>query len=382
MSYGRSGEDVKLRVNHRGGQDGFRQTNAVVVLDRVPADVRVFASVTQPTVLPQTDQGQRAALLGTPDTQGPARYVFERGARVRPRNAFGITVPGAGRGKVLVAGSAATFGKLGQLQVEPVWAPVGTSQLTVIDYTLGGTDTIVVTPLGGAALTITEATDFAAATNNATTAENIRVALLAIGIVAVRTGAVLAISTPLDAIASGDVTAWTVALSPPLLPALDPLGLVPKGREEASFTLAEDRPHLVSDSQVPAGELLRIRLRGATVETAQSQTAVGVGLTYNDRLQHAGGNALNIAPGSVVITFTDINGQTVIARDRGDGQLVGQAASPNLETVRGLIDYITGQFEFTFSDAAGAHTPTATYERDTLYNPLDVHLEWDAVLAY
>ena len=85
MSYGRTGADVKLRINHRGGADDERQTLAVAIIDRIPDQVQVVAFVTQPTVLPQTDQGQREALLGPVDTQGPARYVFERGARVTPR---------------------------------------------------------------------------------------------------------------------------------------------------------------------------------------------------------------------------------------------------------------------------------------------------------
>lgn len=289
MSYVRHGEDIKLRVNHRGGADGFRQTDAVRVIDRIPADVLVTAFITQPTVLPQTDAGQVAGA----DATGPTRYVFEQGARTFPRNALGIQAPGAGRGKVLVAGpSAAAFGAFGQLQVEPAWA---------------------------------------------------------------------AIATP------GAVSG----------------ALVPYGREEKTLVLPIDGDFGVPDSQAPAGLLLRIRLAGENTQAATAQAALSGGeTTYSGQLNEAATRRYNIAPGTVVFVFSDINGVAVTARDRGDGQIVGQAAAPDLESVRGLINYVTGEFEFTFSDAAGAHAPTAAFEYDTLYNPLDVRLEWDPMMAH
>jgi len=370
MSIVQSGSDLRLRYNHRGGADGARQLLGVVIEDRIPGDSPLYIDVDRPTVLVQTDAGQR----GDPIPGAAAQpFVIESAPRPLVTSAAGVTFRKRIPTLSVLPGLPSAGSRFVEVGVQPAWAVVGTSLLTVVDYTNGSTDTVVVTPVGGVALTLTEATDFAAATDNDTTAENIRVALLAIGVVAVRTGAVLAITTPLDALASGDATAWTVALTSALLAPL-PSGLVPKGRYGGTALTWPVDPNgdVPNSGHGPAGQLLRVRWLGTPVAGETIDAGGNTGFTATLV------NPTDIAPGSVVI-LASVGGNIITIRDDGAGRLYGQEPTAD-ESATGTIDYRTGTVTLAFS-AATAGAVDADYEHSCLYLPLDVSLRWDAEMA-
>lgn len=365
MSIVKSGTKGRLRFDHRGGADGDKVLG-VLLETRIPGGAPVRFCVDQPTVFPQSDD---AARNGTVYPAQP--FVIESGARPTIVTDGGVTLNQRVR-TLSVGGTAFPSGTVRPLQAEPAWAPVGTSILTVIAFGNGAGDTVGVTPLGGALVTITEGAEFTAAVDNDTTAENIRLALLAVGIVAVRTDNVLAITTPLGTLTTGDATAWTVALSTPLTPAI--AALIPKGRYDG-FTPAWPRDpngSVPNSGHRPAGELLRVRWLGTPIAAEVIDAGGNTGFTATLA------NPQNIAPGSVVV-LASVGGNVITIRDDGAGRLVGQELTGN-ESADGTIDYLTGVVTLAFS-AATAGNVTADYEHGCLYLPLDISMEWDAEMA-
>lgn len=369
MSLVQSGTKARLRFNHRGGADGARQLLGVVIEERIPGQVGVNIRLDQPTVLPQTDDLIRN---GPPFTEPPVTFVIESAPRPLVTSIGGVAFRKRIR-TLSTGGGSGSGGPLLPAQVEPAWAPVGISSLTVIAFGSGAGDTVSVTPLGGAAIVITEGVDFAAAVDEATTAENIRLALLAVGIVAIRTGAVLSIAMPLDAIVSGDVTAWTVALSATILNPIPVDGLIPKGRYNGHVVAWPVDPNgtVPNAGYQPAGELLRVRWTG-TPELGETVDAGG-NTGFSATLAFP-----NVVPGSVVILAT-VGGNVITIRDDGAGRLVGQESTAN-EVADGTIDYLSGDIVLAFT-AATAGNVDADYEHSCLYRPLDINLAWDAQLA-
>lgn len=88
----------------------------------------------------------------------------------------------------------------------------------------------------------------------------------------------------------------------------------------------------------------------------------------------------NIAPGSMTVTAT-VGGQAITLRDTGTGRIVGYEATGGA-SADGTIDYVNGTFEIKFSTAPDNSTnvTASAYEKDCKYKPLDVRLEWDALL--
>lgn len=367
MSYPQSGTVARLRFNHRGGADADLQLLGVVTEKRIPGGVSVRVAVDQPTSLQQSDDAQRNG------TAYPAQpLVIESALRPLVTSAAGATYRRDVRTLSVLQTSAGVFLPV---TAAPAFSEVGLSSLTVVDYTLGATDTVSVTALGGAAVVLTEGTDFAAATDDDTTAENIRVALAAVGITATRAGAVLTITTPLDALASGDITAWTVVLGAVLTPALPAAGLVPKGRYNGFIPVWPTDPNgdVPNSGHTPAGAILRVRWTGTPI-LAESLGAVGA-TVYSVTLSER-----DIAPGSVVVT-TEVGGNALILRDDGAGRIVGQELTGGA-SCDGTINYRTGEVVLTFSAVTtGGGNVLADFEHSCLYLPIDVTLEWDAQLA-
>jgi len=368
MSIVLSGAKHRLRFNHRGGADGSRKLLGVVVEDRIPGNAPVSINVDQPTVLPQTDAAQRDGVTGPAQT-----FVIESAPRPLVTSAGGLTFRKRAPTLSVLPGTPSFGSRFVEVAVQPAWTAVGVSLLTVVAFANGALDTVTFTPHGGALVTLTEGTDFVAAVDEDTTAENIRIALLAVGVVATRLGAVLTITPLLDTLASNDLTAWTVALSGTLLSPPPATGLIPKGRYAG---LVPDWPFdsnagVPNSGQHPGGQLLRIRWTGtpAVTETIDAGGNTGFSATLSD---------VDVAPGSVVI-LASVGGNVITVRDDGAGRLYGQEATANASAT-GTIDYSSGEVTLAFS-AVTAGNVVADYEHTCLYLPLDVSLSWDAEMA-
>ncbi|KKK50066.1 hypothetical protein LCGC14_3128740, partial [marine sediment metagenome] len=85
--------------------------------------------------------------------------------------------------------------------------------VTVVGFASGGGDNVGFTPLSGAPDSVVEGVDFSLGIDDDTTAEAIRVALVAKGLTVTRVGAVLTIVSALTALTTNDVTAWTVVIA-------------------------------------------------------------------------------------------------------------------------------------------------------------------------
>jgi hypothetical protein len=119
--------------------------------------------------------------------------------------------------------------------------------------------------------------------------------------------------------------------------------------------------------------LLRVRWTGTVEGGGPTLVALVGGETFvagvwpNDHKR--------LVPGSIVITVPG----PITVRDTGDGRLVGIAGGT---LVDGTINYITGDWQLTFAGTAvGAGNVVATtYEHSCLYAPLDIDVEWDALM--
>ena len=382
MSIVQSATKARLRFNHRGGADGARQLLGVVIEDRIPGEAPLYLDVDRPTSFAQTDAGQRLPLLGPVPGAAAQPFVIESAPRPLVTSAGGPTFRKRIPTLSVLPGTPSFGSRFVEVGVQPAWSPVGVSVLTVVDYTNGGTDTVSVTVVGGVVVVLTEATDFAAATSNDVTAENIRLALAAVGVVATRAGAVLSITTPLAALATGDASAWTVALAAALLaPSVPAAGLVPCGRYSTHVPtwLADANGSVPNSGHRPAGQLFRLRWTGSP-EVGETIDAGGnTGFTF--QLEDTGGApdpARDIAPGSVVI-LASVGGNVITIRDDGAGRLYGQESTANASAT-GTVDYRAGIVTLAFS-AATAGNVIADYEHTCLYLPLDVSMSWDAEMA-
>jgi len=141
--------------------------------------------------------------------------------------------------------------------------------------------------------------------------------------------------------------------------------LVRSGRREHQFTM----PGLAAalgDNQW----FLRVRWVGTPVAAAALVTGAAAqtlfeGLIWGDpATPHH-----KIAPGTVVVNLPSGG----VLRDDGLGRLVSDDDAGG----DGVIDYVTGAYQFRTQQAETGNVLT-DYEHDTNYQPLDVHLEWDA----
>jgi len=120
VSIVQSGSALRLRYNHRSGDDGARQLLGVVFEDNIPGGSPLYINVDQPTALPQTDDAQRNGTVFP-----AATFVIEAAAR-----AAVTPVAGGGarfnRGRTISVGGTLPNGTTAVAQVEPAWAAVGT----------------------------------------------------------------------------------------------------------------------------------------------------------------------------------------------------------------------------------------------------------------
>ena len=168
-----------------------------------------------------------------------------------------------------------------------------------------------------------------------------------------------------------------------LTPVIPATGLVPKGRYAGFIPDWDFDPNAeVPDSgHSPGGELFRIRWTG-TAEAAEVIDAGGnTGFTFTLQDTGTSEDAVDIAPGSVIVSVT-IGGNVMAVRDDGAGRMLGQEIVTNgVESAIGTIDYETGVITLAFSVATDAANVLADYEHTCLYLPLDVNLSWDAEMA-
>ena len=84
----------------------------------------------------------------------------------------------------------------------------------------------------------------------------------------------------------------------------------------------------------------------------------------------------NLVPGSIVITLPG----PFTVRDNGSGRLVALGAGG--ARFDGTVNYLTGAWELNIANTViGAGDVVATFEHSCPYAPLDVEVEWDALLA-
>jgi len=125
--------------------------------------------------------------------------------------------------------------------------------------------------------------------------------------------------------------------------------------------------------------LLRMRWLGTPVVAAILQVLAGGetslgGATF--QIPGAPGvDYFNLVPGSIVMTFPG----PLVVRDNGAGRLVALGAGG--QRFDGTINYLTGAWTLALSVAAAAGNLTVDFEHSCDYAPLDVEVEWDALMA-
>lgn len=159
--------------------------------------------------------------------------------------------------------------------------------------------------------------------------------------------------------------------------------LVQKGKFTATF----DTPGTtaLTPNLKPADRhLVRLRWLGVAVLTGALPAATGAKQTITFQFIDALANPVrNIVPGSVVVHFTAAAAPAKL-RDDGRSRIVGIGApvAGNVAAGDGTIDYLAGTMTFTLqAGAADVAAMTVDYEHSCLYQPIDAHLEWDALMA-
>ena len=125
--------------------------------------------------------------------------------------------------------------------------------------------------------------------------------------------------------------------------------------------------------------LLRMRWLGTPVVAATLQVLAGGEVALGGPTFQIPGapptDYYNLVPGSIVMTFPG----PFTVRDNGAGRLVALGAGG--ERFDGTINYLTGAWTLALSVAAGAGNLLVNFEHSCPYAPLDVEVEWDALLA-
>jgi hypothetical protein len=144
-------------------------------------------------------------------------------------------------------------------------------------------------------------------------------------------------------------------------------GIVMPGQAGATPNLALDDYHL-----------LRLRWLGTPVAAATLLALAGGETTIGaPTFQTAGVDRFNLVPGSIVMTFPAPG--SFVVRDNGAGRLVG--LGPLGERFDGTINYLTGAWTLDLSPAATVGNLLVDFEHSCDYAPLDVEVEWDALMA-
>jgi hypothetical protein len=124
--------------------------------------------------------------------------------------------------------------------------------------------------------------------------------------------------------------------------------------------------------------LLRLRWLGTPVAAATLLALAGGETTIGaPTFQTAGVDRFNLVPGSIVMTFPAPG--SFVVRDNGAGRLVG--LGPLGERFDGTINYLTGAWTLDLSPAATVGNLLVDFEHSCDYAPLDVEVEWDALMA-
>ena len=127
--------------------------------------------------------------------------------------------------------------------------------------------------------------------------------------------------------------------------------------------------------------LLRFRWTGTAVAAAILQVLAGGETQLGGPTFQIPGvpptDYFNLVPGSIVMTFPGL--PPIPIRDNGSGRLVG--LGPAGERFDGTINYLSGAWTLNMDPAVGAGNLLVDFEHSCPYAPLDVEVEWDALLA-
>ena len=162
--------------------------------------------------------------------------------------------------------------------------------------------------------------------------------------------------------------AWAAVATTPAI-----VTLVPEGNGRHAITMPGQTG---STPDLPPADthLLRWRWTGTVVAPGATILALTGGETFVSGVWPSGHKRL--VPGSIVMTLPG----PFTVRDTGDGRLVGVGGGG--ARFDGTINYVTGDWEMSISGVAiGAGNITAGYEHSCDYAPLDIQIEWDALLA-
>jgi len=151
------------------------------------------------------------------------------------------------------------------------------------------------------------------------------------------------------------------------------VALVPEGNGRHAITMP-GQTGATPGLPVADIHLLRLRWLGTIVAPGAVIVALAGGETAITGVWPT--NHKRLVPGSLVLTVPG----PVTVRDNGAGRLVGVGGGGTL--VDGQINYVTGDYRITFAGTAvGAGNITAGYEHACAYAPIDVEVEWDALMA-
>jgi len=323
----------------------------------------VFARVDRPSYLSTVHADDQQPIPPVPGLAGPQGYLFESA----PQPA-GLTIGGAaqkrGRQRILHV-APATPGVFQVNQQEPAWAAVGTVP-GIVALVVEGNGRHAVTMPGQAGAT----PDLAPVDTHLLRVRwtGVPVVLGAvIGPDAAAPGFVFAATT----ITRNDGGDWTTEIS---------VG------DYITISTPEDGPNAgtFGPITVVTAGVLTIPSAAFTVNADDSTvtfqrnttlvTLVGAETFVSGKWALRGDTRL--VPGSIVMT---IPGPFTV-RDNGAGRLVGVGGGG--ERFDGRINYVTGDWELNIAGfVVGAGNITVGYEHSCLYAPLDIEIEWDALLG-
>lgn len=154
--------------------------------------------------------------------------------------------------------------------------------------------------------------------------------------------------------------------------------LVPEGNGRHPGIVMPGQAGATPDLPPADRHLLRMRWLGTPVVAgillalAGGETTIGGDFTIG-----ATPTRLRLVPGSIVMTFPAPG--LFVVRDNGSGRLVGLSAGG--ERFDGTVNYRTGAWTLNLSVAATVGNLLVDFEHSCDYAPLDVEVEWDALMA-
>lgn len=156
--------------------------------------------------------------------------------------------------------------------------------------------------------------------------------------------------------------------------------LVPEGNGRHPGIVMPGQAGATPNLSLADHHLLRFRWLGTPIAAATllvlagGETTIG-GSTFT--IPAGPTDYFKLAPGSIVMTFPAPG--SFVVRDNGAGRLVGLGAGG--ERFDGTINYVTGAWTLNMNPAATVGNLLVDFEHDCSYAPLDVEVEWDALMA-